>query len=105
MLVIKPENCSDVRWSTPVTVQLRYGFPEHIETPLQALNCLAQRWPKVGGEAYLRARQLCMAALGGRIPGETVRAAFVAAAEEAEVLAQEKRMLKTAPTFGNIEPG
>jgi hypothetical protein len=48
MLVIKPENCNDVRWSEPVPVQLRYGFPEEIETPLQALNCLAQRWPKVG---------------------------------------------------------
>lgn len=105
MMVIKPENCSDVRWSTPVTVQLRYGFPEDIETPLQALNCLAQRWPKVGGEDYLRARHLCMAALGGRIPCETVRAAFVAAAEEAELLVHGNRILKTASTFGIIEPG
>jgi hypothetical protein len=105
MLVIKPENCSDVRWSEPVTVQLRYGFPEEIETPLQALNCLAQRWPKVGGEEYMRARQLCMAALGGRVPCETVRLAFAAAAEEAEVLADGNMRSKIGTTFGNLEPG
>ncbi|WP_426124457.1 DUF982 domain-containing protein [Pararhizobium sp. PWRC1-1] len=103
MLVIKPENCSDVSWNEPVLVQLRFGFPEKIETPLQALNCLAQRWPKVGGEQYERARHLCMAALGGRVQCDTVRVAFVAAAEEADVLAHETR--KPAPTFGNIEPG
>jgi hypothetical protein len=91
MLVIKPENCNDVRWSEPVPVQLRYGFPEEIETPLQALNCLAQRWPKVGGVAYERARGICMAALGGRVPCETVRAAFIAAAEEAAVLSTADR--------------
>lgn len=105
MLVTKSENCSDVRWSEPVTVQLRYGFPEDIETSLQALNCLAQRWPKVGGEEYIRARQLCMAALGRRVPCETVRTAFAAAAEEAEVLADRNRILKPAPLFGHIEPG
>ncbi|MEK1933166.1 MAG: DUF982 domain-containing protein [Pararhizobium sp.] len=86
MLVIKPEKCSDARWSHPVIVQLRFGLPEQINSPLQALNCLAQRWPKVGGEAYVKARNLCLAALGDRVPCEAVRAAFVAAAEEADVL-------------------
>jgi hypothetical protein len=105
MLVIKPENCSDVSWNEPVLVQLRFGFPEKIETPLQALNCLAQRWPKVGGDQYEKARHLCMAALGGRVPCDTVRAAFVAAAEEAEVLAHETRILKPPSGFGKIEPG
>jgi hypothetical protein len=79
-------------------------LPEDIATPLQALNCLAQRWPKVGGEQYEKARHLCMAALGGREPYETVRAAFVAAAEEAEVLAHRNGKLKPPHTFGNIEP-
>jgi Protein of unknown function (DUF982) len=86
MLVIKPEKCSDAQWSHPVMVQLRFGLPEKINGPLQALNCLAQRWPKVGGEAYVKARHLCLAALGDRVPCETVRAAFLAAAEEADVL-------------------
>lgn len=105
MLVIRPENSNYISWSEPVTVQLRYGFPEDIATPLQALNCLAQRWPKVGGEQYEKARHLCMAALGGRLPCETVRAAFVAAAEEAEVLAHRHRASTPPQTFSNIEPG
>lgn len=74
-----------------MVVQLRFGFPELIDGPLQALNCLAQRWPTVGGEAYVKARHLCMAALGDRVPCETVRTAFVAAAEEADVLALAPR--------------
>jgi hypothetical protein len=92
MLVITPQNCSDVHWNVPVVVQLRFGFPEPINGPLQALNCLSQRWPARGrGDAYVKARHLCMAALGDRVPCETVRAAFVVAAEEADVLALATR--------------
>jgi hypothetical protein len=91
MLTHQLENCSDGHWSDPVMVQLRFGFPEKIDGPLGALNCLVQRWPKFGGEKYSRAKQLCMAALGGRVPCESARVAFVAAAEEAEVLASNTK--------------
>ncbi len=87
MLIHQTENCSEAHWHSPVMVQLRFGFPEEIDGPLKALNCLVYRWPVLGGEDYSRAKEMCMAALGGRIPCGTARAAFVAAAEEAEALA------------------
>jgi len=56
-----------------------------VTTPVKKL---LQRWPKFGGEKYARAKQLCMAALGGRgHPCESAGIAFVAAAKEAELLA------------------
>ncbi len=76
-------------------VQLRFGFPERIDGPLKALNYLVERWPKFGGEEYTRAKQVCMAALGGRVPCESARLAFMAAAEEAEVLASDRKHRKS----------
>ncbi|WP_421869076.1 DUF982 domain-containing protein [Pararhizobium sp.] len=93
MLVIKPENCDDLQWLEPVTVQLRYGLLEEIYSPLQALNCLSQRWPKVGGLEFERAKEACMAALEAKIPCESARYAFLNAAEEADVLYQPSLML------------
>ncbi|MCV9967010.1 DUF982 domain-containing protein [Pararhizobium sp. BT-229] len=87
MLIHQTENCSETRWRNPVMVQLRFGFPEEIDGPLKALNCLVYRWPVLGGEDYSRAKEMCMAALGGRIPCGSARTAFVAAAKEAEALA------------------
>ncbi|WP_438750268.1 DUF982 domain-containing protein [Pararhizobium sp. O133] len=86
MIIQKAERCADVMWSEPVEIRLGYGQPEKISGPLQALNCLAQRWPDTGGEEYLKAKTLCMAALGERIPCAGVRDAFVAAAAEADML-------------------
>lgn len=86
MLVLQHENCSETRWGDPVVVQLRPGSPEEIDGPLKALNCLVHRWPPLGGEEYGRAKEMCMAALGGRIPCQSARVAFLAAAEEAETL-------------------
>ncbi|WP_372352938.1 DUF982 domain-containing protein [Pararhizobium sp. BT-229] len=42
--------------------------------------------PPLGGEEYGRAKKMCMAALGGRIPCQSARVAFLAAAEEAQAL-------------------
>ncbi|MDO9418592.1 DUF982 domain-containing protein [Pararhizobium sp.] len=86
MIVLKPENCSALRWSHPVRIQLRPGSEEDILGPLQALNCLTTRWSKPPGPESARARQLCMAALGERVPCDVVKDAFVAAAEEAGLL-------------------
>lgn len=88
MIIEKSERCADVVWSEPVTIQLRQGQSEKISGPLQALNCLAQRWPEAAGEQYWKAKTLCMAALGERIPCEGVREAFVAAAAEAHMLVE-----------------
>lgn len=89
MIIEKPERCNDLVWSEPVTIRLGYGQPERINGPLQALNCLTQRWPDTAGENYLKAKTLCMAALGERIPCEGVRDAFVAAAAEADALVSQ----------------
>ncbi|KQS90865.1 MULTISPECIES: DUF982 domain-containing protein [unclassified Rhizobium] len=86
MIIQKSDRCADVVWAEPVMIQLRQGEPEKISGPLQALNCLAQRWPEAEGEQYWKAKKLCMAALGERIPCAGVRDAFVAAAAEAHML-------------------
>ncbi len=80
------KNCCDLRWHIPVSVLLGHSLPEDIHGPYEALNCLTHRWPEERGEHYERARQLCMAAMGRRIPAEIVREAFVAASGEAGLL-------------------
>ena len=86
MIIQKLARCADVVWAEPVTIKLGYGQPEKINGPLQALNCLAQRWPDTAGVEFLKAKTLCMVALGERIPCAGVRDAFVAAAVEADML-------------------
>ena len=86
MLVLKPEKCGDVRWSIPVVVQLRFGFPEPIEGTALGIELSCTALAHCGGEAHVKARHL-----GDCVPCETVRAAFVAAAEEADLLALAPR--------------
>lgn len=85
MLMETEKKCSELRWGDPVQVRIQHGRLEDICGPQDALNCLTHRWPVDRGVDFERARQLCMAALGGRIPLNNVRDAFVAACVEAKL--------------------
>ncbi len=84
MLVETAMNCSEIHWTEPVKVRGPQGQLVEIDGPLAALNTM-QRWPGVPGEQYNRARSLCMASLGRRVPACSIRDDFVAACMEAGI--------------------
>ena len=88
MIIETEMNCSDICWAEPVRVRVGHGVPVNIDGPQSALNTMMQRWPQTGGEQYKRARKLCMAALGRRVPAASIRDDFVAACVEADILAE-----------------
>ncbi|MDQ0320026.1 hypothetical protein QO002_002164 [Pararhizobium capsulatum DSM 1112] len=84
MLIETEMNCSDIRWSVPVPVRTPKGRKLDVCGPQEAMNVLAMDWPKdERGEHYERARKLCMAAMGRRVPAETMRDDFIEACLEA----------------------
>ncbi len=86
-MIIETEiNCSDISWAQPVRVRVGHGMPVDIDGPQSALNTMTQRWPQKRGEPYDRARRLCMAALGRRVPAASIRDDFIAACIDAGIL-------------------
>lgn len=78
----------DVRWVSPVRVQIGYGFPETIQGPRDAITYLDFRWPAIDGEHRRNAKTICTEALNDRVPPAVAREAFLRACIEAKMLCQ-----------------
>lgn len=77
----------NIYWSSPVVVQIGYGFPENVRGPQEALEYLQWRWPVRSGDYYFKALQECAAFAKQQVPLERVRETFVLAGIEAKMLA------------------
>lgn len=77
----------EVRWREPVWVKIGYGVAEAIRGPRQALNYLNFRWPYVRGNHFCQAMRQCKLALRKELECDVARAAFIRAAQEAEMIA------------------
>jgi hypothetical protein len=47
------------------------------------MSCLIDRWPKMSGRKFVRARLACKAALDGRLASDDARTIFIEAVNEA----------------------
>jgi hypothetical protein len=81
------ETSYDVRWREPVWVKVGYGVPEAIRGPSKALSYLTFRWPSLRGDPFHQAMRQCKLALRKEVECDVARAAFVRAAQEAEMIA------------------
>lgn len=81
------ETSYEVRWREPVWVKIGYGIPEGIRGPRQALSYLTFRWPHLRGDHFRQALHQCKLALRNEVECNVARAAFIQAAQEAEMIA------------------
>lgn len=77
----------ELRWREPVWVKVGYSVPEAIRGPRQALNYLTFRWPYLRGDHFRQAMRQCKLALHKELECDVAHAAFVRAAQEAEMIA------------------
>lgn len=75
-------------FTSPVRIRIGVGNTiRDVKTARGACECLTD-WPQVKrGQLYREATEICNAVLAGNRPAEDARAAFVAAAREADLLA------------------
>lgn len=75
-------------FSPPVTVIVRSGITDHVNSALKAAELLYYHWPQEArdSEVYRAAVRACIEAVENGAPAGDARAAFQAAAEEAGVL-------------------
>lgn len=74
-------------WNECVPVRMADDAKIHmVSNTRQAAELLANRWPIHRGRAYENAIGVCQTVLEGDCPSYVARAAFVAAAKEANVL-------------------
>ncbi len=76
-----------IHWSSPVVVQIGYGFPENVRGPQEALDYLQWRWPVRHGNYYFEALRECADFLKQQTPLDRAREIFVLASIEAKMLA------------------
>ena len=78
-----------VGWfSKPVSVAVGIaGDVQIVENAHDAMELLSGKWREQGSERYRAAKRACQGALRGEVSAEAARQAFIAAAEEARVLA------------------
>ncbi|YCI05462.1 DUF982 domain-containing protein [Ensifer sp. D2-11] len=73
-------------WNECVPVRIPDDPQIHmVSNTRQAVELLTTRWPVSHGQAYRAAIDICMAVLERESPAYVARAAFVAAAKEAQV--------------------
>ncbi|WEX74215.1 DUF982 domain-containing protein [Sinorhizobium numidicum] len=73
-------------WNECVPVRLPNETAVHmVSNTRQAAELLAKSWPVSHGKAYENAIEVCLAVLERDYPSYIARAAFVAAAKEAQV--------------------
>lgn len=73
-------------WRQSVTFETdRLGRYRTITSTAEAARVLMDRWPRTNGKALTKAKAACLLALEGRGDPEAARAAFLEAAEEADV--------------------
>lgn len=69
------------KWNAMVTVEVpTTGQFRHIDSALEAIDCLYSCWPAPQGEAHRLAINACLAVLDDNRPTEASRDAFIAAA-------------------------
>ncbi|MCB5205475.1 DUF982 domain-containing protein [Neorhizobium sp. T786] len=76
-----------IEWRALVRIRIGTGSADLITGPNDAFEALSNRWPAERGPHYKDAKRLCSIAIGGGLPPEVAREAFIAAALEAAVLA------------------
>lgn len=77
-------------WSEPIEVELgAIGSYKVITDTEQAAHALLYEWPTDQGVAYSNAKRVCLAVLEGEQEPDQARAAFIAAAAEADVSTRE----------------
>jgi hypothetical protein len=72
-------------WEQEVRLELRPAKFETIKNTDEALKFLVERWPVRGGDLHQEARKICLSVLAGKSPAENARAAFIRAAQEANI--------------------
>jgi len=75
-----------VIWRRTVFINFGRGMVEAIDSPAEALDHLAERWPIEGSRYHKLAKLECVGALEGYQSPEKARQTFVEAAREAGVL-------------------
>ena len=76
-----------IDWQASVAINLdRLGGPRFVGSTQEAALLLIDHWPVRCGAAFLHALRICAEALEEEVPPEEARLAFVAAAEEADII-------------------
>ncbi|KQV83483.1 hypothetical protein ASC90_20770 [Rhizobium sp. Root1220] len=76
-----------MRWTAPVAIRIGKRSSEFVHGPDEAIFFLEHRWPCNKGAQFEVARRRCVEAINQLEHPETAREAFIAAADEAKVLA------------------
>jgi uncharacterized protein DUF982 len=86
-------------WSAVVAVKTVPSRTTHISSLREALACLRMDWPEKKRDRllYRRALKLCEGAVNGELNAEIARQTFIAAAQDAELLAAQRE--------ARMEPG
>ncbi|GMB80553.1 DUF982 domain-containing protein [Shinella zoogloeoides] len=78
------------RWEKPVTFETqKLGVYRTIASTEEAARALLTDWPVHSGHAFMKAQKVCLAVLEGRKKAADARAAFLKAAEEANVFVRD----------------
>ena len=76
-------------WQEPVEIRLQSGLTRTFREPYDALYFLEEEWPTRSGVAYERAKRWCRLAIETDEAADVARKAFIAAARQAGMLAEE----------------
>lgn len=78
---------NDKTWNMPVTLVI--GSAKYLVTSSrEAAWMLADKWPDVTGNTFIRALRACTAAIEGKRPNSFARQAFVVAARRANIIVE-----------------
>ncbi|CDN51870.1 DUF982 domain-containing protein [Neorhizobium galegae] len=73
------------RWRRPVVYEDENGLRRKVSSTEQASDILTSSWPVNSGEEFLRAHAIFLEVMSGSRPVAEARAAFLRAAEEADL--------------------
>lgn len=73
------------RWRRPVVYEDRSGVPRKVVSTDQASRIMASSWPVNSGNEFLKTREIFLDVMRGSRPISEARAAFLRAAEEADL--------------------
>ena len=82
-------NDSHPTWPEPVEIRLQSGLNRTFREAFDALYFLEEEWPTRSGVAYERAKRWCRLAIETDEAADVARKAFIAAARQAGMLAEE----------------
>ncbi|MBB3234797.1 DUF982 domain-containing protein [Phyllobacterium endophyticum] len=70
------------------------GSPKRIVSLAEATEFILLEWPPSDSMTLEHARQACLDAISGKVPVETARAAFIAAAKESGIYVRRSKLKK-----------